>query len=128
MSRRIVAWTVLKQGDAYQAVAMTQNTVGGALSSVYEIAEHGDEPAYRLAEAAGAQSGLPFVSSHLPWSRPVATITKAEAAATAAATAPKPTGVTYAASYGTSVIETPAPQPAVMPTSSFAFSPTFGKR
>ena len=136
MTLRAIAWTVLKKhddhGDAYQACALTRATVGAELGPLRYFADvAAEEPAYRLAEADGIASGLPYAESfgtHPPSSVAPGAATRQPAAAAATGTAPKPTGVTYAASYGTSAIETPPAQPAEMPTSSFSYSPTFGKR
>jgi hypothetical protein len=135
MTLRAIAWTVLKKhddhGDAYQACALTRATVGGELGPLRYFADAtAEEPAYRLAEADGVASGLPYAESfgtHPPSAVAPGAVTRQPAAPAAAPTS-KPTGVTYAASYGTPVIETPPAQPAEMTTSSFSYSPTFGKR
>jgi hypothetical protein len=126
----VIAWTVLNRDGGFQAFLMTRFTVGAALGPAHAIAVLGEEAAYRLAETDGAASGLPYLDScqpHPPSS--VATGSIAAQTAAAAATArTRSSGPTYAASYGTSVIETPPAQPpAPEPTSPLTWSPSYGK-
>lgn len=106
--------------------------MAGALGPLrYFVDVAAEEPAYRLAEADGVASGLPYAESfgtHPPSAVAPGAATRQPVASVAAGTAPKPTTVTYAASYGTPAIETPPPPPVEMTTSSFSYSPNYGKR
>lgn len=129
--KRIIAWTVLNRDGGFQAFLMTRFTVGAALGPAHSIAVLGEEAAYRLAEADGAASGLPYLDScqpHPPSSVVAGHVVTQAAAATATPDRTRTSGVTYAASYGTSVIEPPPAQPpAPEPTSPLTWSPSYGK-
>ena len=131
---REVAWTVLGRDGGFQAFAMTRNTVSRALGPLYATDEIGPTAAYGSAEADGVASGLPYVDSCQP--HPTSSVVPGvapqarPAAATPPAPAPNTGAVTYAASYSTSVIETPAPQAPSesRPGSGFSWAPSYGKR
>jgi hypothetical protein len=113
---------------------MTRATVSRALGPLYATTEIGATAAYGSAEADGIASGLPFVDSCQP--HPASSVVPGvapqarPAAATPPAPAPNTGAVTYAASYSTSVIETPAAQAPSesRPGAGFSWAPNYGKR